>query len=365
MKRIKTILLSLLVIMILASCGTSRDISQKPAAAEENMPAESGPETEEPKSESHTDAESGQEGGIIGPMPEYQDIVDASYDFDGFAVTARYLGESALFHIPSYVTADEVDAAAKAAVGAYPGFFGGVVYWYSDGVLVLNRPDGWDRDAIGELEAILYRELPAYISRAVGTEPSATEDGNGSSETSETSETVQTWERVEEMPSEDDELDILAEYAKYLQSIGLDPDVQIIEFETDEIPEPEDVWEEVQEYVPEYVPEAEEYLPEAEEHVPVQEPGVETSTISQSVSERASSATDRIRSTASKLTKDKSGQEDGENVVAETGETEKAEAGETEKTEADIVAIVLWCVTAVLAMVVVIRLFAGRKKRGA
>lgn len=361
MKRIKTILLSLLVIMILASCGTSRDISQKPAADEENMPAEFGPETEEPKSESHTEAESGQESGIIGPISEYQDIVEASYDFDGFAVTARYSEESALFLIPSYVTADEVDAAAKAAVGAYPGFFGDVVYWYSDGVLVLSRPDGWNRDAIGELEAILYRELPAYISRAVGTEPSATEDGNGSSETVQTwelveetpPETVQTWERVEELPSEDDELDILAEYAKYMQSIGLDPDVQIIEFETDEIPEPEDIWEEVQEYVPE----AEEYLPEAEEYVPMQEPGVETSTISQSVSEKASSVTDKIRSTASKLTKDKSGQEDGENVVAE--------AGETEKTEADILAIVLWCVTAVLAIVVIIRLIAGRKKKGA
>ena len=124
--------------------------------------------------------------GSLAPeaKPEVQPAVQqvpspltTTFTYGGYKATLTAFKGYAVLTYPSFVTDEEIQAAAAAAVAAYPQYMSGIYYQITEpGKVTLSYPESYGESEFNLAKNLLDAELPAYIASLFATkEPTAEE----------------------------------------------------------------------------------------------------------------------------------------------------------------------------------------------
>lgn len=100
-----------------------------------------------------------------------------TFTYDGYKATLTAFKGYAVLTYPSFVTNEEIEAAAKAAVAAYPQYMSGIYYQITEpGKVTLSYPESYGENEFNLASNILNAELPAYIASLFATKQPAVEE---------------------------------------------------------------------------------------------------------------------------------------------------------------------------------------------
>ena len=101
-----------------------------------------------------------------------------TFTYGGYKATLTAFKGYAVLTYPSFVTNEEIEAAAQAAVRAYPQYMDGIYYQITEpGKITLSYPESYGENEFNLASNLLNAELPAYIASLFTPKEPAVEEG--------------------------------------------------------------------------------------------------------------------------------------------------------------------------------------------
>ena len=102
-----------------------------------------------------------------------------SFTYGGYKATLTAFRGYAVLTYPSFVTNEEIEAAARAAVEAYPQYMDGIYYQITEpGKITLSYPESYGENEFNLASNLLNAELPYYIASLFTTKEPTVEEGS-------------------------------------------------------------------------------------------------------------------------------------------------------------------------------------------